>query len=349
MTQHPPKLVTVTENPYNAETPFAALLQEVTSLEQVYVRNHFAFPDLDKASWRLDITGDVNKPLSVSLPELQSLPVKTLKVTLECAGNGRKSIEPAPPGTPWGYGAISVVEFSGAPLSLLLEDAGADEGVLEAVFLGADRGEVSPGRREQFVRSLPLDVARHPDTLLAWQMNGQPLTPNHGSPLRLVVPGWYGMASVKWLREVRLVSEPFSGFFQNEHYVYWSEQGTTDGEPVREMRVRSMILSPEDGSELGSGQVEVVGIAWSGSGAVTQVEVSLDGGKQWHTAELDHQVSRYGVQYWRYLWEPASSGIHTLLCRAADSGGDVQPTSQRWNRLGYGNNGVHTVSLSISR
>ena len=199
MTQHSPDLITVTENPYNAETPLTALLQEVTSLEQIYVRNHFTVPDVDMASWALDIAGDVKKPLSISYSELQSLPAKTLKVTLECAGNARKSVSPPPPGTLWGNGAVSVVEFSGVPLSLLLEKVGVAAGVLEAVFQGADRGEVSPGRREQFVRSLPLDVARHPDTLLAWQMNGQPLTPEHGYPVRLVVPGWYGMASVKWL------------------------------------------------------------------------------------------------------------------------------------------------------
>jgi DMSO/TMAO reductase YedYZ molybdopterin-dependent catalytic subunit len=349
MTQHTPDLITVTENPYNAETPLTALLQEVTSLEQIYVRNHFTVPDVDIDSWALDIAGDVKKPLSISYSELQSLPAKTLKVTLECAGNARKSVSPPPPGTLWGNGAVSVVEFSGVPLSNLLEKAGVSESTVEAVFLAADQGQVAPERQERFARSLPLEVARHPDTLLAWGMNGQPLTPDHGYPVRLVVPGWYGMASVKWLREVRLVSQPFKGFFQSEHYVYWSEKGTVDGEPVRNMRVRSLILSPEDGTELGSGQVEVIGIAWSGSGPVRQVEVSLDGCTHWHTVELESPPSPYGVQKWRYLWTPVSAGLHTLLCRAADAGGDVQPTSQRWNRLGYGNNAAHSVSISVSR
>ncbi len=341
------QLITVTDRPYNAETPLPALLQETTPLQQVYVRNHFDIPELDPAGWALDITGEVNRPLSISYSELQSMPARTLKVTLECAGNGRKSLDPLPPGTLWDLGAVSLVEFTGTPLSNLLEKAGIAESTVEAVFLGADRGEVSPGRPEQFVRSLPIGVARQPDTLLVWGMNDQPLTPEHGYPVRLVVPGWYGMASVKWLHEVRLVSQPFKGFFQNEHYVYWEEQGTANGEPVSKMRVRSLILSPGEGAELDGGQVEVVGIAWSGSGAVTQVEVSLDGSARWQAAELERPATPSGAQMWRYLWAPASAGMHTLLCRATDTSGDTQPVAQRWNRLGYGNNGVHSITISI--
>lgn len=349
MTHQSNRLIPVTDRPYNAETPLAALQQEVTSLDQVYIRNHFDIPKLDAASWTLNVTGDLNRPMAISYSELQALPAKTLRVTLECAGNGRRSIKPAPPGTPWDYGAVSIVEFTGTPLSNLLKKAGPSEAVVEAVFQGADRGEVAPGRQQGFVRSLPLDVVRHPDTLLVWQMNGQQLTPDHGYPVRLVVPGWYGMASVKWLREIRLVSEPFSGFFQNEHYVYWGEQATAEGEPVRRMRVRSLILSPADGAELHDGRVEVTGIAWSGSGAVVQVDVSTDAGASWHATELNPPASLYGVQEWRYGWMPEAAGSHRLVCRATDSNGDTQPMSQRWNRLGYGNNGVHSVTISIPR
>jgi DMSO/TMAO reductase YedYZ molybdopterin-dependent catalytic subunit len=222
-----------------------------------------------------------------------------------------------------------------------------EDSAVEVVFHGADQGEVEPGRTEPFVRSLPLDVALNPDTILAWEMNGRQLTPKHGFPVRLVVPGWYGMASVKWLHQISLVNKPFKGFFQNEHYVYLNEESNQGGDPVRWIRTRSMIIDPADGTKLSSDEIEVRGIAWSGHGAIEKVELSTDGGDHWLPAEVEGPSSRYGVQQWRLTWRPESIGEYELLCRATDTMGNTQPVSQRWNQLGYGNNGPHAISVLV--
>jgi DMSO/TMAO reductase YedYZ molybdopterin-dependent catalytic subunit len=340
--------VLVTDRPYNAETPLTALLDELTPLELVYVRNHFEVPQLDTANWSLEIDGTVKEPIKISYSELLKLSADTVKVTLECAGNGRKSMTPQPKGTPWGDGAISVVEFTGTPLSNLLSMAEVEDASVEVVFHGADQGEVEPSRVENFVRSLPMDVALNSDTILAWEMNGKRLPAQHGFPLRLVVPGWYGMASVKWLQKITLVSTPFQGFFQNEHYVYKDEEGTKEGEPVREIRTRSLILDPIDGSSLSKEEIEVRGIAWSGHGAIAKVDLSTDGGTHWLPANVEEPSSRYGVQSWYLKWKPETPGRYQLLCRATDAMGNTQPTSQVWNKLGYGNNGAHAISIIVT-
>ncbi len=191
-------------------------------------------------------------------------------------------------------------------------------------------------------------MALNSDTLLVWEMNGKPLTPKHGHPMRLVVPGWYGMASVKWLTQVTLLTEPFSGFFQNEHYVYLDDEGTREGDPVQHIRTRSLIVSPVDGAVLSKGELDVIeGIAWSGYGPIAQVDVSIDRGDSWLEAELVPPSNPHGVQRWRFKWSSQTPGRHTVLSRATDTLGNLQPASQRWNRLGYGNNGPHVVVVSI--
>lgn len=187
-----------------------------------------------------------------------------------------------------------------------------------------------------------------PDILLAWEMNGQPLSPEHGFPLRLVVPGWYGMASVKWLNEIKLVEEPFKGFFQNEHYVYTEEEGTAEGEPVRHIRVRSLILKPQTCMEFERKLIEIAGIAYSGEGKITRVELNFDAGKSWEPARLEEQSSAYAAQRWSLSWIPDQPGVYNILSRATDDVGNTQPLDQRWNRLGYGNNGVQEVIITIA-
>lgn len=341
-------LIELSERPYNAETPMAALLEEQTPRDLVYVRNHFDVPRGDADAWSLTVDGTVESPTQLSYSQLRDLPSKTIQVVLECAGNGRKLMAPEPPGVPWGYGAVSVVTFTGTQLSNLLQLANPQEGSVEAVFIGADRGEVEPGRVENFTRSLPLEVALDPDTIVAWSMNGQPLSPAHGFPLRLVVPGWYGMASVKWLTAVTLRAEPYNGFFQTERYVYLEEEGTRSGHPVDRIRVRSLILSPSQDAVLPRGEpATVAGIAWSGSGEITQVELSADGGAQWFSVELEASDSPGGIQRWRYSWTPDEPGSCTFVARATDSAGNSQPAGQRWNRLGYGNNGPHRRAIVV--
>lgn len=340
----PLELSTVTDMPYNAETPLSALLDEVTDSELIYIRNHFDAPKIELADWILQVGGSVDSPQTLSLSDIRALPLKTFKMTLECAGNGRISMDPAPPGTPWGYGAVSVVEFAGTSLSNLLNRVGVLEQAVEVVFHGADKGEAMPGRTEQYIRSLPLEVALQPDVILAWEMNGKQLSVNHGFPLRLVVPGWYGMASVKWLDQITVSKEQFSGFFQDEEYIYSQEEGTPEGEAVRSIRVRSLIL---ESTQKEDGRVEIRGIAWSGEGAISKVEVSWDAGIEWHKAELDKPSSRFDVQRWRYLWLRNESGEFAIISRATDNANKSQPESNVWNRGGYGNNGPHEIQISI--
>ena len=338
-------LLTVEESPYNAETPLTALLSDLTPSELVYIRNHFEVPQIEASDWSLEVGGSVESPQAFSHSDISALPARTLRMTLEYAGNGRVSMDPAPPGTPWGYGAVSVVEFTGTPLSNLLEQAGFSNDAVEVIFHGADKGEVMPGRTEQYIRSLPLKFALKPDTILAWEMNGEPLSVDHGFPLRLVVPSWYGMASVKWLEKIAVSEDKFSGFFQDEQYVYSEEQGTPEGEPVRTIRVRSLIL---ESKRMEDNVVEISGIAWSGEGTISKVELSWDEGKEWREAVLSESNSLFDVQRWRFQWKAAVGQELEFVSRATDTSGNVQPINNRWNRGGYGNNGLYRIRVSPS-
>jgi DMSO/TMAO reductase YedYZ molybdopterin-dependent catalytic subunit len=228
----------------NEEAPLRALAEPLTPTENFYQRTNFLVPEIDRAAWTLAVHGDVRQPLVLGWDELQAMPARTVTVTLECAGNGRTRMTPLPPGHPWDLGAVSTARFTGVPLRDVLERARIGGGAVEVAFAGADAGTTETGRFARFERSLPLDRAMDADVLLAWEMNGEPLPPRHGHPLRLVVPGWYGVASVKWLTEIRVLDAPFDGFFQRERYVYRGEAGVADGTPVTRMRVRALIARP---------------------------------------------------------------------------------------------------------
>ncbi|HSR41843.1 MAG TPA: sulfite oxidase, partial [Longimicrobiales bacterium] len=282
------------------------------------------------------------------LEELRDRPTRTIEATLECAGNGRRLMSPTPGGTPWALGAVSTASFTGTPLAGLLEEAGLRDEAVEVVTAGADAGELPGGERGPYARSLPLDVARDPDVLVAWAMDGEPLRTEHGAPLRLVVPGWYAMASVKWLVRVEAVTEPFVGPYQALRYVYVGERGTPHRLPVTRMRVRSLVARPADGEVLGLGeQVRVAGSAWSGGRRVVRVEVSTDGGRSWRDADLGEPPGPHAAVPWRLDWTPGEEGRHELVARATDDAGDRQPLAQRWNRYGYGNNVVHRVGVTV--
>lgn len=334
------------ESPFNAEVSLRQLVEPRPG-GAFYVRNHFEVPDLDPRSWRVAVDGAVEEETSLGLEQLEALPRRSLAVTLECAGNGRTGMDPVPSGTPWNLGAVSTARFTGTPLRALLERVGLEPGAREVLFVGADAGEVAGGRTEAFARSLPRDEALEGDALLAWEMNGRPLPPDHGRPLRLVVPGWYGMASVKWLTRIRALTEPFEGWYQTERYVYRGEGGTPDGTPVTRMRVRALVATPRDGAEVEGPDVPVRGAAWSGHGDVVGVEVSDDGGESWEPAELGEPVSRHAAVPWRYRWRPETGGRHTLMARAADAAGHSQPLEPRWNENGYGNNAVQRVNVRV--
>jgi DMSO/TMAO reductase YedYZ molybdopterin-dependent catalytic subunit len=277
------RLVVVKAEPLNAETAHPALASPLTPSGAHYVRSNFALPDAAPDT-RIRVEGAVADPFTIDARELAELPQRSVTVTLECAGNSRVEMAPLPSGEPWQRGAVSTASWTGVPLALLLERAGLRDDVDEILVTGADRGTPSGGDGETpFQRALPLDKASDPNVILALEMNGQPLPREHGAPVRLVVPGWYGMASVKWVTRIAALTAPFDGWFQSERYVYADGR---ERRPVDVMRVKSMIVAPESGTGVRGGRVEIWGWAWSGAAPIARVDVSLDGG-EWLEARLD--------------------------------------------------------------
>lgn len=335
-----PALDVVRPHPLCAETPVSRLQHAITPAESVYVRSNFPTPELS-AAHTLHIGGAVRAPYTVPVGELLAMAPHELTVTMECAGNWRLGMEPVPEGEPWKYGAVSTTRWSGVPLHRLLERAGVDAAAVELLATGADVGPRDDADGPViFARSLPMDVALHPDTLVATHMDGMPLTSAHGAPARLIVPGWYGMASVKWLTSLELLTAPFTGYFQRKRYVYETPEGV---EPVGRARVKSMIASPTAGAELAA-DARIAGWAWSGAGAITRVEVAVN--DRWHDATLGAPASAYAWTPFS-LSVPLPVGEVTLRSRATDASGAVQPERIVWNRLGYGNNAVRAVAVTV--
>jgi DMSO/TMAO reductase YedYZ molybdopterin-dependent catalytic subunit len=317
----------VTQAPENSETPLAGVRSWVTPNRLFFVRNHFETPELDPAAWRLTVEGLVERPAEWTFDQLGELPERSVFATVECAGNGRSFLRPYAHGVQWGAGAVGHAEWTGVPLRTVLERAGVRPGAVEVLFEGADRGsEADHPEPMHFARSLPLAKALDPDTLLATRMNGEPLEPVHGYPVRLLVPGWYGVASVKWLRRIAVLAEPFRGYFQTTKYTV--QRPTPDGprsEPVGPMQVKSEIIRPHADEVLGVGTNRLFGVAWAGPQAVARVEVSADGGRSWDAAELIGPRAPYSWTLWEYLWEVAEPGEYALLARAVSATGQVQP------------------------
>jgi len=332
----------------NCETPAAALGEDVTPTAQFYRRNHFPLPVLDEAAWRLDVGGMVQQPLSLSLHELTQLPAETAVVTLECAGNGRALFRPSATGVQWDLGAVSTAAWTGPRLADVLDRAGIKRGAREVIFGGADCGMVEGLPRPiRFERSLTVQDAVESGALLAYAMNGQPLPVRHGYPLRLVVPGWYAVASVKWLTDIRVVAERFGGFFQDQDYVYeWNRGGTDVREPVSLQQVRAMITRPSAGQELSCGTVIVRGVAWSGAAPISRVEVSVADGP-WQKARLVGTPAAHGWQQWEFLASGLRSGQARIRARASDLAGRSQPEQPEWNRRGYAANFIHEVEVLL--
>jgi DMSO/TMAO reductase YedYZ molybdopterin-dependent catalytic subunit len=332
----------------NCETPPAALGGDVTPTAQFYRRSHFPLPVLDEAAWRLDVGGMVQQPLSLSLHELTQLPSETAVVTLECAGNGRALFRPSTTGVQWGFGAVGAAAWTGPRLADVLARAGIQRGAREVIFGGADRGMVDGVPHPiRFERSLTVQDALESGALLAYAMNGQPLPVRHGYPLRLVVPGWYAVASVKWLTRIRVVAEQFSGFFQDTDYVYeWNRAGIGVREPVRLQQARALIMRPGTGQELSCGGVIVRGVAWSGAAPIAQVEVSVADGP-WQKARLVGMPAAHGWQQWEFLASGLRPGEARIRARASDLAGRSQPEQPEWNRRGYGANFIHEVRVLL--
>lgn len=317
----------IVAKPENSETPLAETRSWVTPSRLFFVRNHFDVPTIDRESWRARITGCVDREVELDWEMLESLPTRSVFATMECAGNGRSFLEQETHGVQWGAGAIGHAEWTGVPLRLALERAGVTESAREVVFSGADRGtEADHPQTMAFARSLPLDKALHDDTLLATAMNGEPLTVEHGAPVRLIVPGWYGVASVKWLERMHVTDKAFQGYYQTVKYTVTRRTGRgLAQEVVGEMQPKSEILRPAAGDSCSVGLNRVVGVAWAGPDAVAAVEISTDGGRNWTQAELTGISAPYSWTLWQYSWRPEQSGPCQLISRAVTSAGRVQP------------------------
>lgn len=332
----------------NHSMPLEALQNDITPPGLHYLLTHFDIPHADADTWRLRLGGAVQRPVELSLAQLRERPAVRLPVTLECAGNGRSLLQPRPLSQPWMLEAVGTAEWAGVPLAHLLADAGTYPGAVEVVFTGADRG-VQGGVRQQYGRSLPLAEAMRPDVVIAYQMNGADLPVQHGYPLRLVVPGWYGMASVKWLESVEVVTAPFVGYQQAVAYRYQQDQDDA-GLPVGRIRVRSLMVPPgipdffTRRRILPAGPVTLRGRAWSGHGPVERVEVGIDG--DWMPAQLERPAGPFAWSAWTFPWN-AGRGDHELVCRATDASGAVQPLEQVWNYQGMGNNTVQRLRVSV--
>jgi DMSO/TMAO reductase YedYZ molybdopterin-dependent catalytic subunit len=323
----------------NFGMPLALLEPEGSLLvptARFFVRSNGPIPRLDPATWALHLHGHVARPLSLSLEDLQALPQRELVAVLECAGNGRTRFDPLPPGTPWGNDAAGSAVWTGVPLAAVLDLAGVREGAVDLVAQGGD----FPAMR----RGLPLAVARDPETLLVLGMNGAPLPLAHGGPLRLLVPGWAGIASTKWLIGLEIIDHAFAGFWNTDNYVYWDGEGTAL-RPVTQLPVKSLISAPQSGAHLTAGPVTISGYAWSGHGAIAQVALSTDGGQRWTLATLAG-TGRRGWTRFCSAWQ-ARPGRHTILARATDERRLTQPRVAAWNGKGYGQNGIHRVEVVV--
>jgi DMSO/TMAO reductase YedYZ molybdopterin-dependent catalytic subunit len=321
------------KNPDNIEFPFSSLDDFLTPNERFFVRNHFKVPELKKSEWRLSVEGAVEKPFALGFDELLQMPSRSVIALLECSGNSRVFLKPPQVGVRWEQGAVGNGEWTGVPLAAVLERAGVKRGALEVIAEGADKGKYEPPDQKtpgeiHFARSLPLAKARQPEVLLAYRMNGRDLTADHGFPVRLVVPGWYGMASVKWLTRLHVVDRHFHGFFQTFQYAVWERRGgIPDLVPVTAVAVKAQVARPALGEVIATGtQYRMFGAAWAGEADVTKVEVSTDGGVRWQSARLLEKPIRYAWRLWEHDWSvPAQPGQLMVMARATDSQGRVQP------------------------
>jgi DMSO/TMAO reductase YedYZ molybdopterin-dependent catalytic subunit len=332
----------------NRGMPLEGLRYGLTPTGMHYILVHFDIPAIDPTSWGLEVRGNVRVPMTLTLDEVRSRPPRTIPVTMECAGNGRARLEPRPLSQPWLVEAVGTAEWTGTSLAGLLDDVGVEPGTTEIVFTGADRG-VQGEVEHDYARSLPLAEATRPEVLLAYEMNGRPLEPQHGFPLRLIVPGWYGMTSVKWLTRIDAVTEPFAGYQQAEAYRF--QQAEEDaGRPVTRIRVRALMIPPgipdffTRRRFVEAGPVTLQGRAWCGTAPVERLEVGVDG--VWEDAKLDEPLGEWTWRGWSFDWD-ATPGEHALTCRATDADGDVQPEKQPWNQQGLGNNLVQEVAVTV--
>jgi DMSO/TMAO reductase YedYZ molybdopterin-dependent catalytic subunit len=346
-------LIVREQDPLNLEMPFSTLSGFITPNELFYVRCHFPIPEIAAEDWRLRVEGAVESPFELTYDEVLAMESRTIAATLECAGNNRIFLEPRVNGVQWELGAVGNASWTGVPLSALLARAKIKANAIEVILDGADEGEVdktpTPAGKISFCRSLPLGKAQA-DVLLAYEMNGEKLSAAHGFPLRAIVPGWYAMASVKWLRRIIVTSRPFNGYYQSLDYAFWDRSGPLPTlAPLREQQVKAEIAQPETGATVPrNSAVRVHGAAWSGEAEITRVEISLDAGATWRLARLSGQPVKNAWRLWEYDWAtPPTAGAHTLMARATDSRGCTQPFERNADRGTYMINHVLPVAVTV--
>lgn len=335
----------------NHGMPLEALRYDLTPAGLHYILVHYDIPAANPATWTLTVGGCVEQPLSFGLTELRAMGRRTAKVTLECAGNGRASLQPRPISQPWLVEAVGTAEWTGVPLADLLQAAGVRPDGVDVVFTGADHG-IERGVEQDFQRSLSVAEAMDAGAIVAWEMNGQPLPPQHGFPLRLVVPGWYGMASVKWLRSIDVIDHEFTGY-QNAVAYRLRQEVDEPGTPVTRIEPRALLIPPGHPDFLSrtrfvpAGDVTLHGRAWSGWAPITRVEVSVDAGVSWQDAKLEPAGDDFAWRGFHYEWQ-AAPGEHVITSRAYDESGRVQPVEAPWNRGGFANNSAQRLTVLVT-
>jgi DMSO/TMAO reductase YedYZ molybdopterin-dependent catalytic subunit len=347
-------LILHNDRPEDLETQVRYYDTWLTPVDVFYVRQHIPRPaPIDAGAYRLAVNGMVSKPLNLTLADLQRLPQQTIPATLECSGNGRAFFRPQVPGIQWSRGAVGNAEWSGPRVSDVLALAGADNA---APFLEIDGADIGAGGTPDFIRSMAMKKAMDPSTVLALRMNGQPIPDIHGFPARLIVPGWCGASFVKWVTRLSPAAARHNGFFMNPAYRFpktavapGGTANAADLEPIEGMPVKSTITAPEDQAALALGPQVIRGFAWAGEEAIERVEVSTDGGSRWSDAELSPQKLRFAWRLFQLRWQPANPGYYTILSRATDSSGRVQPVVPLWNPSGYLYNAIDRVGVKVEK
>ncbi len=341
------------KEPANLEMPFGELDSWLTPNDRFYIRSHSPVPKIDLVSWELRVEGAVTSPLALTHDDLRALPQTTLPATLECAGNGRVFLVPKVKGTQWELGAVGNAEWTGVLLGEVLRKAGVQESAVEVVLEGADSGAISeapkPAGKIHYARGVPLGKALD-GVLLALEMNGEPLTPAHGFPLRAIVPGWFGMAAVKWLQRIIVIKQPYNGYYQTVDYAFW-QQDTAGPRlvPITEMQVKASIARPGINDVVAAGSTYLVeGAAWTADAEIVRVELSTDGGGSWLDASLGKEKAPNCWQRWEWKWHvPSQPGRCVLLARATDSRGRTQPLERDLNRGTYEINHCLPIEVEI--
>jgi DMSO/TMAO reductase YedYZ molybdopterin-dependent catalytic subunit len=346
-------LVLRQRQPENLEFPFHSLDSFITSNERFYVRNHYPVPSIDLKTWKLKVEGSVDKPLEFSLDSISKLESRTMTVTLECAGNSRGFLVPKENGVLWELGAVSNAKWKGVSLADILDRAGSSKNAVDVVLVGADAGPVadpkSPGPIN-FARSVPIEKVKKNEVLLAYEMNGDPLSVAHGFPLRAIVAGWYGMASIKWLSRIVVLDKPFDGFFQSIEYSYFERKnGLPSLVPITQMQVKAAIARPTLYEVIPAGtKYRMHGAAWAGEASIAKVEVSTDGGKTWNGANILGEPIPFSWQLWEYTWDvPMTKGRTICMARATDSKGRIQPMERDLDRRNYMISHVLPIEVTI--